>query len=129
MNILNIQAPLIAAVNGPVRLHSEYTLLADIVLATPTEVLQDKPHFELGIASGDTETTRQWGAVNEIVPVDKLLPHARGIAEHLTSLPLLTTSYTRIAMTQKLRQIIDQGVGYRLALDGISAADVARGRA
>ena len=33
MNILDIEVPLIAAVNGPARLHSEYILLADIVLA------------------------------------------------------------------------------------------------
>jgi enoyl-CoA hydratase/carnithine racemase len=39
-NILDIEVPLIAAVNGPVRLHSEYILLADIVLATPATVFQ-----------------------------------------------------------------------------------------
>ena len=48
MNILDIEVPLIAAVNGPVRLHSEYILLADIVLATPSTVFQDKPHFRIG---------------------------------------------------------------------------------
>ena len=53
MNILDIKVPLIAAVNGPVRLHSEYILLADIVLATPSAVFQDKPHFEFGIVPGD----------------------------------------------------------------------------
>jgi enoyl-CoA hydratase/carnithine racemase len=53
MNILDIEVPLIAAVNGPMRLHSEYVLLADIVLATPSTVFQDKPHFELSVASGD----------------------------------------------------------------------------
>ena len=53
MNILDIEVPLIAAVNGPMRLHTEYILLADIVLATPSTVFQDKPHFELGVASGD----------------------------------------------------------------------------
>jgi hypothetical protein len=31
MNILDIEVPLIAAVNGPVRLHSEYILLARLV--------------------------------------------------------------------------------------------------
>jgi enoyl-CoA hydratase/carnithine racemase len=155
MNILDIEVPLIAAVNGPVRLHSEYILLADVVLATPTVVFQDRPHFELGIASGDgvhllwqeaigsirgryfiltrqeldAETAKRWGAVNEIVPADMLLPRAREIAEKLASLPPLATSYTRIAMTQKLRRIIDEGVGYGLALEGISAADVARRRA
>ena len=75
----------------------------------------------------DAQTAKQWGAVNEIVPADKLLPRAREIAEGLAKLPSLTTKYTRIAMTQKLRRIIDEGVTLGLALEGISAADVARG--
>jgi enoyl-CoA hydratase/carnithine racemase len=153
MNILDIEVPLIAAVNGPVRLHSEYLLLADIVLATPSTVFQDKPHFEFGIVPGDgvnllwqeaigtirgryfiltrqeldAETAKEWGAINEIVPADKLLARAHEIAEGLAKLPPLTTRYTRIALTQKLRRIIDEGVGYGLALEGISAADVAGG--
>jgi enoyl-CoA hydratase/carnithine racemase len=155
MNILDIEVPLIAAVNGPVRLHSEYILLADIVLATPATVFQDKPHFEFGIVSGDgvnllwqevigsvrgryfiltrqeldAETAKEWGAVNEIVQADKLLARAREIAEGLAKLPPLATRYTRIALTQKLRRIVDEGVGYGLALEGISAADVARSKA
>jgi enoyl-CoA hydratase/carnithine racemase len=152
MNILDIEVPMIAAVNGPVRLHSEYILLADIVLATPATVFQDKPHFEFGIVPGDgvnllwqevigtirgryfiltcqeldAETAKQWGAVNEIVPAGKVLARAREIAEGLAKLPPLTTRYTRIALTQKLRRIVDEGIGYGLALEGISAADVAR---
>jgi len=154
MNLLDIEAPMIAAVNGPVRLHSEYILLADIVLATPAAVFQDKPHFEFGIVPGDgvnllwqeaigtirgryflltrqeldAKTAKEWGAVNEIVPADQLLPRAREIAEGLAKLPPLTTRYTRIALTQKLRRIVDEGIGYGLALEGISAADVARTR-
>jgi enoyl-CoA hydratase/carnithine racemase len=152
MNILDIEVPLIAAVNGPARLHSEYVLLADIVLATPSTVFQDKPHFEFGIVPGDgvhllwqeaigtirgryfiltrqeldARTAKEWGAVNEIVAPDKLLLRAREIAEGLAKLPPLTTKYTRIALTQKLRRIIDEGVTLGLALEGISAADVAR---
>jgi enoyl-CoA hydratase/carnithine racemase len=60
------------------------------------------------------------------VPADKLLARAREIAESLAKLPPLATRYTRIALTQKLRRIVDEGVGYGLALEGISAADVAR---
>jgi len=52
-NILDIEVPMIAAINGPVLLHSEYVLLADIVLATPSTVFQDKPHFDFGIVPGD----------------------------------------------------------------------------
>ena len=155
MNILDIEVPLIAAVNGPVRLHSEYILLADIVLATPSTVFQDKPHFEFGIVPGDgvnllwqevigsvrgryfiltrqeldAETAKEWGAVNEIVPADQLLPRAHEIAERLARLPPLTSSYTRVALTQRLRRVIDEGVGYGLALEGISAAAVARSMA
>lgn len=151
MNILDIEVRLIAAVNGPVRLHSEYVLLADIVLATPSTVFQDKPHFDFGIVPGDgvnllwpevigsvrgryflltrqeldAETAKAWGAVNEIVPSDKLLLRAREIAAELAKLPPLTSRYTRVALTQKLRRIVDEGAGYGLALEGISAADVA----
>jgi enoyl-CoA hydratase/carnithine racemase len=111
-------------------------LLSDIVLATPSVVFQDKPHFELGIVPGDgvhllwqeaigtvrgryfiltrqeldARTAKDWGAVNEIVPPEKLLPCAHEIAEGLANLPRLTTRYTRIALTQRLRRIIDEGV-------------------
>ena len=74
----------------------------------------------------DAQTAKEWGAVNEIVAGDKLLPRAREIAEGLAKLPSLTTKYTRIALTQKLRRIIDEGVTLGLALEGISAAEVAR---
>ena len=152
MNILDIEVPLIAAVNGPVRLHTEYVLLADIVLATPATVFQDKPHFDFGIVPGDgvnllwpevvgsvrgryfiltrqeldAATAKDWGVVNEIVPADKLLARAHEIAERLAALPPLTSRYTRIALTQNLRRIVDEGAGYGLALEGISAFEVAR---
>tara|TARA_R110001583_G_scaffold161213_1_gene313127 strand:+ start:1118 stop:1888 length:771 start_codon:yes stop_codon:yes gene_type:complete len=152
MNLLDIEVPLIAALNGPVLLHSEYALLADIVLATPETVFQDKPHFDFGIVPGDgvnllwpevigsvrgryfiltrqqldAQTAQAWGAVNEVVPADRLLVRAHEIAGELAKLPPLTGRYTRIALTQKLRRIIDEGAGYGLALEGISAAEVAR---
>lgn len=155
MNILDIEVPMITALNGPVLLHSEYALLTDIVLATPETVFQDKPHFEFGIVPGDgvnllwpevigsirgryfilarqildAATAKDWGVVNEIVPADKLLARAHEIAEDIAALPPLTSSYTRIALTQKLRRIIDQDTGYGLALEGISAAEVARSMA
>ena len=53
MNILDVEVPMITALNGPVLLHSEYALLLDIVLATPQTVFQDKPHFDFGIVPGD----------------------------------------------------------------------------
>ncbi|MGH7022923.1 MAG: enoyl-CoA hydratase/isomerase family protein [Caulobacteraceae bacterium] len=151
MNILDIEAPMISALNGPVLLHSEYALLTDIVLATPETVFQDKPHFDFGIVPGDgvnllwpevigsvrgryflltrqtldARTAKEWGAVNEIVPADQLLTRAHAIADTLAALPPLTSRYARIALTQRLRRLIDGGAGYSLALEGLSAAAVA----
>jgi enoyl-CoA hydratase/carnithine racemase len=154
-NILDIEVPMIAALNGPVLLHSEYVLLTDIVLATPETVFQDKPHFDFGIVPGDgvnllwpevigsirgryfiltrqrldAQTAKDWGVVNEIVPADRLRARAHEIADGMAALPPLTSRYTRIALTQRLRRIMDEGAGYGLALEGISAADVARAAA
>jgi enoyl-CoA hydratase/carnithine racemase len=151
-NLLDIPVPVIAAVNGPATVHSEYILLADIVIATPDTVFQDKPHFAFGIVPGDgihslwpevigsirgrtfvltqqviaADEARVLGVVSEIVPRERLLPRAREIADRIAKLPPLTASYTRVAMTQKLRRLVDESVGYGLALEGISAADVAR---
>lgn len=155
MNILDVEVPMITALNGPALLHSEYALLTDIILATPETVFQDKPHFDFGIVPGDgvnllwpevigsvrgryfiltrqvldAATAKEWGVVNEIIPADRLLARAHEIAEGIAALPPLTSRYTRIALTQKLRRIIDEGTGYGLALEGISAAEVARSMA
>lgn len=151
-NILDIEVPMITALNGPVLLHSEYALLTDIVLATPETVFQDKPHFEFGIVPGDgmhilwpevigsirgryflltrqvldARTAKDWGVVNEIVPADRLLARAHDIADSIAALPPLTGRYTRMALTQRLRRVVEEGAAFGLALEGISAADVAR---
>jgi enoyl-CoA hydratase/carnithine racemase len=155
MNILDIEVPMITALNGPVLLHSEYALLTEIVLATPETIFQDKPHFDFGIVPGDgvnllwpeiigsirgryfiltrqqldAATAQAWGVVNEIVPTAQLLARAHEIADGIAALPPLTSRYTRIALTQRLRRIVDEGIGYGLALEGISAAEVARAAA
>lgn len=151
VNILDIDVPMIAALNGPVLMHSEYVLLCDIVLATPTTVFQDVPHAAFGIAPNDgvhllwpevigsirgryfilaqqklgVVEAQLLGVVNEIVPKDKLLTRARELAAGIVKLPPLTTKYTRIGFTQRLRRIVDEGIGYGLALEGITAAQVA----
>jgi enoyl-CoA hydratase/carnithine racemase len=154
-NLLDIPVPVIAALNGPTTVHSEYVLLSDIVIATPETVFQDKPHFAFGIVPGDgihslwpevigsirgrtfvltqqivgAEEAKALGVISEIVTRDRLLHRAREIAGGIAELPPLTASYTRIALTQKLRRLVDESVGYGLALEGISAADVARSQA
>lgn len=152
LNLIDTSAPVIAALNGPTTVHSEYALLADIVIATPDTIFQDKPHLNFGIVPGDgahalwqevigpirgrtflltqqiidSAEAKALGVISEIVPRERLLERAREIAKQLAKLPPLTTSYARVALTQKLRRIVEESVGYGLALEGISAADVAR---
>jgi enoyl-CoA hydratase/carnithine racemase len=50
---LDIEVPVISAINGPVVTHSETPLLADVVLASEDTVFQDATHFVNGLPPGD----------------------------------------------------------------------------
>jgi enoyl-CoA hydratase/carnithine racemase len=149
--LLNIEAPVIAAVNGPALLHTEYILLSDVVLASDTAEFQDLPHFNFGIVPGDgvhvvwpevigsvrgryflltqqklsAKQALEYGAVNEVLPGAKLLPRAWEIARGLIKQNPLTLRYTRLVLTQRMKRLIHEGLPYGLALEGISAAAVA----
>jgi enoyl-CoA hydratase/carnithine racemase len=45
MRLLDIEVPVISAINGPAWRHSEIPLLCDIVLAADTAQFQDSAHF------------------------------------------------------------------------------------
>jgi hypothetical protein len=70
---------------------------------------------------------RQLGVVNEFVDRERLRDRAREIAGGFAKLPPLTGSYKRLALTQPLRRLVNETVGFGLALGGISAY-VARSR-
>lgn len=53
MDHLDIEQPMIAALNGPVSFHAEIPLLCDIVLAAEHTVIADAIHFEHGMVPGD----------------------------------------------------------------------------
>ena len=91
--------PVIAAVNGPALVHSEYILTCDIVLASETAVFQDMPHLNFRLVPGDgvhvlwphvlgpvrgryflmtqqkiaAEEALRLGVVNEVLPHDALM--------------------------------------------------------
>jgi enoyl-CoA hydratase/carnithine racemase len=101
--LADLEIPIIAAVNGPVSVHSEYALLADVVIAADTTVFSDLPHLAFGIAPGDglfvvweevlglnrarhleitqgsftAQEALSWGAVAEVVPLGQVLPARR----------------------------------------------------
>src|SRR5271170_6985408 len=109
--LVDLEIPIVAAVNGPVSVHSEYVLLADVVIASDTTVFSDMPHLAFGIAPGDglfvvweevlglnrarhleitqgsftAQQALSWGAVAEVVPLEQVLPRAQELAEQMTT--------------------------------------------
>ena len=154
-NILNIETPMIAAINGPVTVHSEYALLCDIVLAAEGAYFQDAAHPAFGIVPGDglhvvwpevigeirgryfllsgqklsAAEAKAYGAVNEVVGREALLPRAWELARHLKKQNPLTLRYTRMALSTRFRRRLQESLSYGLALEGISAAQVAASNA
>jgi enoyl-CoA hydratase/carnithine racemase len=151
-NIANIRVPLIAAVEGRAHVHSEYALLANVIVAAEDATFHDLPHFAGGIVPGDgifttwsyragagraeafllnpqpltARTAHEWGVVAEVVPSGKALSRARELAALYLKAPEVTRRNTRMHFIQPLKERIVREVGYGLSLEGASAADLVK---
>ena len=149
MNLLEIQAPMIAAVNGPATVHAELALLCDIVLAADHATFQDAPHYPSGLVPGDgvhvvwpmllglnrgryflmtgqelsAKEALDLGVVNEVMPHAKLLPRAWELARKIRRRPALTTRLTRETMLMQVKRAMLDQLPYGLALEGLAACD------
>jgi enoyl-CoA hydratase/carnithine racemase len=129
-NLLAVDVPLIAAVNGPCSMHSEVPLLMDIVLASDDAWFQDLSHFPRGMVPGDgqhvvwdalvgpsrarylllmgyqltAQEAREWGVVHEVLPKDKLLDRAWEIARQIAMRPPIAIRNTKHVLTQNLKR-------------------------
>jgi 6-oxocamphor hydrolase len=141
--------PVISAVNGPARIHPEIPVLSDIVLAADTALFQDAPHFMSGIVPGDgahivwpyviganrgryflltgqeldAKTALAYGAVAEVLPRDRLMSRARELANLIGSQPILARRYTRVALTHRIKRLLDEGLSLGLAIEALAAID------
>ena len=139
MNFLNIEVPIISAVNGPAWRHSELPLLADIVLAADTAQFQDSAHFTGGLVPGDgmhivyplllgvnraryflltgqtltAQKALELGLVAEVLPPDKLMPRAWELAEDIARKPKSLVRATRTVLTEHLKRHMQDYLGAR----------------
>jgi enoyl-CoA hydratase/carnithine racemase len=148
--LVDLEIPIIAAVNGPVSVHSEYALLADVVIASETSVFSDAPHLGFGIAPGDglfvvweevlglnrarfleitggsfsAEEALAWGAVAEVVPQESVLSRAQELAEQMTARPQLTNRYIAVVFRQRISRRLTEGMALGMALEMLTAANL-----
>jgi enoyl-CoA hydratase/carnithine racemase len=145
--LLDIEVPVVAAVNGPASVHAELALLSDIVIASDTSYFQDAPHFRYGTVPGDgvqvvwplllgpnrgrffllsgqripAEEAKALGIVAEVVPRGEEVERALHWAHQLARQPDVTLRYTRAALTQTLKRALLDQVPFGLALEGLAA--------
>ena len=148
-SLLDIEVPMISAINGPALRHSEIPLLCDIVLASDTAAFQDSGHFMSGLVPGDgmhivyplllgvnrgryflltgqrieAQEAQELGLVNEVMPQSELLPRAWELAEQMAKNSDIVLRYTRVAMNLVIKRQIHDLLGYGLALEGLGSAD------
>ena len=147
-NLANIRVSVIAAIEGRAYVHSEYALLANVIIAGEGATFNGVPHFAGGIVPGDgifttwsyragagraeafllyprpvtAQTAYEWGVVAEVVTNGKALSGARELATLYLKAPEVTRRNTRAHFIQPLKERIVREVGYGLSVEGASAA-------
>jgi len=149
MNFLNIDVPVISAINGPAWRHSELPLLADIVLAADTAAFQDSAHFTGGLVPGDgmhvvyplllgvnraryflltgetldAQKAHQLGLVAEVLPRDKLMARAWALAEDMARRPKSLLRLSRAVLTEHIKRHMQDYLGFGLYVEMLALMD------
>jgi enoyl-CoA hydratase/carnithine racemase len=149
--LLQLPFPVIGVANGPATVHSEYLLLTDIHIASEHAVYGDLPHPTFGITAGDglqvvweevvglarakwllwsgenidAMTAKEWGVVSEVLPHDQVQARALDLATKLAAKPTLYRRLQKQTLNQRLLRRLIEGIPYGMALEGLTAADLA----
>ena len=149
--LVDLPMPVVGVANGPATVHSEYLLLADIHIASERATYGDAPHPEFGITGGDglhvvweeiagtarakwllwtgeridARTVLEWGVVSEVVSHERAVDRGIEIARGLAAKPALYRTLQKQTLNLNLRRRITQDVPFGMALEGLTAADLA----
>jgi len=146
-NLLDIHVPMIAAVNGPARVHAEIMALCDIVLVSETADFQDIAHFgDWKVVPGDgshlvwplllgpnrgkyflmtqqrisAQEAVDLGVAGEVLAPEELMPRARELASFFAERSHATLRNTRVALNLIMRNMMQDSLSHGLALEGYS---------
>lgn len=146
MDLLEIEQPMIAALNGPCSVHAEIPLLCDIVLAAEHTIIADHVHFDFGFVPGDgvqviypllmglnraryfmltgqelsAQECLKLGLVNEVLAADQVLPRAYELARQILQAPPMTVRLFRPTLLQHVKRLFLDGVSHGLMMEGMA---------
>lgn len=146
MNMIDVEQPIIAAVNGDaVGLGATLALFCDVIIASENARIGD-PHVRVGLVAGDggaiiwpllcglarakeylmtgdlmraTEAERI-GLINHAVPPDEVMPKAMELAHRLANGPTRAIRWTKSACNKRLREDINLVLDTSLATESLS---------
>lgn len=143
IDFLEVEQPIIAAVNGPATgLGATLALLSDVIFASTDARIGD-PHVRIGVVAGDggaviwpwligaarakeflmtgdlvtAEDAHRMGLVNHVVPPGELFAKALALAERLAYGPTQAIRGTKVSVNKILRETVNLVLDTSLALE------------
>lgn len=145
-NLLDVEQPIIAAVNGhAVGLGATIALFCDVIIASEKAKIGD-PHVKVGLVAGDggaviwpllcglarakeylmtgdlisAAEAERIGLINHVVPPDEVMPKAMGLAHRLAKGPTKAIRWTKLACNKRLRDEVNLVLDASLAVESLS---------
>jgi enoyl-CoA hydratase len=142
-DLLDVELPLVAAVNGPAMgLGASIALLCDVILMADTATIGD-PHVRLGLVAGDggaaiwplavgparakqylltgdplaAAEAERIGLVNRVVPAADLDREAMALATRLAAGAPLAVRYTKLAVNKLVKEAVNTAFDTSTALE------------
>ena len=145
-NLLEVEQPIIAAVNGhAIGLGATLALFCDVIIASENAKIGD-PHVSVGLVAGDggaviwpllcglakakeylmtgdlmtAAEAERIGLVNHVVPQAQVMPKAMELAHRLANGPTLAIRWTKLACNKRLRDEVNLVLEASLAVESLS---------
>ena len=142
-NLLEVEQPIIAAVNGDaIGLGATLALFCDIIIASDKARFGD-PHVRVGIVAGDggaviwpllcgiakakeylmtgdlmsANEAERIGLINHVVPPEELMPKAVELAQRLANGPTRAIRWTKLSCNKRLRDEVNLVLDASLAVE------------
>jgi enoyl-CoA hydratase len=143
VDLLEVQQPIIAAVNGPATgLGATLALFSDVIFAADNARIGD-PHVRVGVVAGDggaviwpwlvgaarakeflltgdlltAVEAERIGLINHVVPADQLMATALALAQRLATGPTQAIRGTKASVNKILRETVNLVLDTSLALE------------